>query len=119
MTGWSREEAHGRPVADVLRIIDGADRAPVGSALALATEEDKAANSVASCKNCILVRRDGSEVGIESTTTIIREHDESATGAIVAFRDVCAARAKWLEKLNSGSKRRVRGRHRKHHDHHP
>jgi diguanylate cyclase (GGDEF)-like protein len=52
---------------------------------------------MASCSNCILVRRDGSEVGIESTTTLIREHDESVTGAIVAFRDVSAARAKSLE----------------------
>jgi diguanylate cyclase (GGDEF)-like protein/PAS domain S-box-containing protein len=97
MTGWSREEAQGRPVAEVLRIIDDASRAPVGNALGLATKEDQAAGSMASCSNCILVRRDGSEVGIESTTTLIREHDESVTGAIVAFRDVSAARAKSLE----------------------
>jgi diguanylate cyclase (GGDEF)-like protein/PAS domain S-box-containing protein len=96
MTGWSREEAQGRPVADVLRLIDGASRAPVGSALGFATE-GKAASSMTSCKNCILVRRDGSEVGIESSSTPIREHDESVTGAIVAFRDVSAARAKSLE----------------------
>ena len=52
---------------------------------------------MASCTNCILVRRDGFEVGIESTTTFIREHDESAAGAIVIFRDVSAAQAKALE----------------------
>jgi diguanylate cyclase (GGDEF)-like protein/PAS domain S-box-containing protein len=99
MTGWSREEAQGRHVADVLRLIDGASRAPVGSALRLATEEDKAASSMASCTNtnCILVRRDGYEVAIESTTTLIRERYERVTGAIVVFRDVSAARAKSLE----------------------
>jgi diguanylate cyclase (GGDEF)-like protein/PAS domain S-box-containing protein len=97
MTGWSRAEAQGHPVADVLRLIDSASRAPVGTAWDLATEEDKAASSMADCTNCILVRRDGSEVGIESTTTLIHEQDESVAGAIVAFRDVSAARAKSLE----------------------
>jgi diguanylate cyclase (GGDEF)-like protein/PAS domain S-box-containing protein len=83
MTGWFRDEAHGRPVAEVLRFIDGASRTPV--------------SSVASCTNCILVRRDGSEVGVERITTLIHEHDGSITGAIMAFRDVTAARAKSLE----------------------
>jgi diguanylate cyclase (GGDEF)-like protein/PAS domain S-box-containing protein len=83
MTGWSREEAQGRPVADVLRFIDGASRAAV--------------SSVANCTNCILIRRDGSEVGVERTTTPIHEHDGTVTGAIVAFRDVSEARAKSLE----------------------
>ncbi len=97
MTGWSREEAQGRPLADVLRLIDGASRATAGSVLGLATEGDKGASSMASCTSCILVRRDGFEVGIESTTTFIHDHDESVTGAIVVFRDVSAARAKSLE----------------------
>jgi diguanylate cyclase (GGDEF)-like protein/PAS domain S-box-containing protein len=97
MTGWSREEALGRPVADVLRLINGASRAPVGSALKPATEEDKSASSTANSANCILVRRDGFEIGVETKTTLIHEHDGSVTGAIVAFRDVTAARAKSLE----------------------
>jgi diguanylate cyclase (GGDEF)-like protein/PAS domain S-box-containing protein len=97
MTGWSREEAQGCPLADVLRIVDGSSRAPVGTVLGPTKEEDKAASSMASCTNCILVRRDGFEVGIESTTTFIHEHDESAAGTIVVFRDVSAAQAKMLE----------------------
>jgi diguanylate cyclase (GGDEF)-like protein/PAS domain S-box-containing protein len=97
LTGWSRVEAHGRPLADVLRVIDGASRRPVGSALGLAAEEDKSASSMASCTNCILIRRDGSEVAIESTMPLIHEHDESVIGTIVAFRDVSAAQAKSLE----------------------
>jgi diguanylate cyclase (GGDEF)-like protein/PAS domain S-box-containing protein len=97
MTRWSREEARGRPVADVLRLIDGASRAPVGNALEVATQEGETSSSMVSCTNSILVRRDGSEVGIESTTTLIQEVGKSATGTIVAFRDVSAARAKSLE----------------------
>lgn len=97
MTGWSREEAQGRSVADVLRLIDEVSRAAVGSTLGVAPQKDETSGSAAICTNCILVRRDGFEVGIESTTTLIRERDETVTGVIVAFRDVSAARAKSLE----------------------
>jgi diguanylate cyclase (GGDEF)-like protein/PAS domain S-box-containing protein len=97
VTGWSREEAQGRPVADVLRLIDGASRPAVDTALGAAAQEEETAGSLASSTNCILVRRDGFEMDIEGNTTLIREHGESVTGTIVAFRDVSADRAKLLE----------------------
>ena len=100
MTGWSRQEAQGRPVTEVLKLIDGVSRAAIGNSLELATQEKKTTNSAASCTNCILVRRDGVELDVERTTTLIHEHDESVTGAIVVFRDVSAARAKSREMLH-------------------
>jgi diguanylate cyclase (GGDEF)-like protein/PAS domain S-box-containing protein len=100
MIGWSRQEAQGRPVTEVLRLIDGVSRTAIGNSLTLATQEKKTTNSVASCTNCILVRRDGLELEIERTNTLMHEHDESVAGAIVVFRDVSAARAKSLEMLH-------------------
>jgi diguanylate cyclase (GGDEF)-like protein/PAS domain S-box-containing protein len=97
LTGWSELDAHGRPLADVLRLIDGASHAATSDALGAATHEDETATPVASCTNCTLVRRDGFEVGIESKTTLIREPDTSVSGTIVAFRDVSVDRAKSLE----------------------
>jgi diguanylate cyclase (GGDEF)-like protein/PAS domain S-box-containing protein len=97
MTGWSREEAQGHPVAEVLRLIDGVSRAAVGNALGIAVQEDKTTSSMANCINCILVRRDGFEFGIESKVTLIHDHEESVTGAVVAFHDVSAARAVSVE----------------------
>jgi diguanylate cyclase (GGDEF)-like protein/PAS domain S-box-containing protein len=97
MIGWCREEAQGRPVAEVLQLIDGVSRAAVGNALGIAVQEDKTASSMANCINCILVRRDGFEFGIESKVTLIHDHEERVTGAVVAFRDVSAARAVSLE----------------------
>ena len=97
MTGWCREEAQGRPVAEGLRLIDGVSRAAVGNALGIAVQEDKTASSMANCINCILVRRDGFEFGIESKVTLIHDHEERVTGAVVAFHDVSAARAVSLE----------------------
>jgi diguanylate cyclase (GGDEF)-like protein/PAS domain S-box-containing protein len=97
MTGWSREEALGRPVADVLRIIDGLSGALIGNAVKIVVQEDKTARVTASCKNCILVRRDGFELGIENTVALIHDQDGAVTGAVVAFHDVSAARARSLE----------------------
>jgi diguanylate cyclase (GGDEF)-like protein/PAS domain S-box-containing protein len=93
MTGWSREEAQGHPVADVLRLIDGISRTSVGSPLEIAVQEGKTACFMAKCLSCILVRRDGFEFGIESKVTLIHDHEEKVTGAVVAFHDVSAARA--------------------------
>ena len=41
MTGWSRQEACGRPLQEVLRIIDADSREPVLNPLALAILKDK------------------------------------------------------------------------------
>ena len=101
LTGWRRKEAQGRPVADVLRFIDGLSRTAIDNALGLATQEAETAKATANCKNCILVRRDGIEFGIESKVTLIRDQDGSITGAVVAFHDVSEARAKSLEMSNS------------------
>jgi diguanylate cyclase (GGDEF)-like protein/PAS domain S-box-containing protein len=97
VTGWTRDEAQGRPLADVLSMIDGASRAAVDAARGDAAAEDETAGSFAGSTNGILVRRDGSEIDLESKTTLIREHGESVTGTIVAFRDVSADRSKSLE----------------------
>lgn len=97
LTGWQQENALGRPVADVLRIVDAASGLAIRNALEFATEENKTAGLTANCENCILFRSDGSELGIEMTVTPIHDQDGLATGAVVAFRDVSAARATSLQ----------------------
>jgi len=97
MTGWRREEARGRPMADVLRLIESVGGPAVGNAGGIATEEDQAKKETADFTNCILVRRDGFECGIERKVTPIQDQDGSVTGAVVAFHDVTAAQAKSLQ----------------------
>ena len=97
MTGWPREEALGHPVADILRIIDGVSRAGVRDAVEIVLHEDKTGRVTTNRMNCILVRRDGFEFGIENKVTPIHDRDGSVTGALVAFHDVSAARARSLE----------------------
>ena len=101
LTGWQRDEAHGRPVADVLRFADGLTGAAIDNAVLIAMQEAKTVKATANCKNCILIRRDGIEFGIESKVTLIRDQDGSITGTVVVFHDVSEARAKSLEMSHS------------------
>jgi diguanylate cyclase (GGDEF)-like protein/PAS domain S-box-containing protein len=97
MTGYSREEARGRPIAEVLRLIESVGGPAVGRAAGVAMQEDRATKETDHCTSCILVRRDGSECEIERRSTPIQNQDGSVTGEVVAFHDVSAARAKSLE----------------------
>ena len=47
--------------------------------------------------NCILVRRDGFEIPIEDSVAPIHDREGQATGAVIVFRDVSAARAMALQ----------------------
>jgi len=97
MTGWSREEARGRSATDVLRTIDGVGGAAAPNAVESAMKEGKTKGIEANCSICILVRRDGFECEIENTVTPVRDQDGVVTGAVAAFHDVTAARARSLE----------------------
>jgi PAS domain S-box-containing protein len=94
LTAWCREEALGRPAGEVLRITDGVSGAAVPNAAEIVLKEDKTGKITAKSSNCVLVRRDGCEFGIENTVTPIRDEGGVVTGAVVAFHDVTAARAK-------------------------
>ena len=89
MTGWRQAEAAGHPVEEVLQIIDASTRASACNPMVLAMREDR---TVALTPNCVLVRRDGIEVGIEDSAAPIHARDGRATGAVIVFRDVSAAR---------------------------
>lgn len=94
MTGWSRDEAHGRPFAEVLPIVDGRTREHPIHPLERAVRD---AETVFLAKNVVVIRRDGSELPIEDSTAPIRDSDGLVTGAVMVFRDVSKARARELE----------------------
>ncbi|HEX3096562.1 MAG TPA: diguanylate cyclase [Usitatibacter sp.] len=95
MTGWSSEEAVGRPHGEVLRIIDAATGLPgAPSPIRVAIEKDEPAALVA---NSVLVRRDGFEMPIEDSAAPIHNRDGGIIGGVMVFRDVGEARALALE----------------------
>jgi diguanylate cyclase (GGDEF)-like protein/PAS domain S-box-containing protein len=95
LTGWSQDDAAGRPLGQVFRIVDGTTRAPPDrSPMALAIEQDKAVGLAA---NSVLVRRDGSETAIENSAAPVHGRGGRVVGAVMVFRDVSKARAVALE----------------------
>src|ERR1017187_282791 len=94
LTGWSKDEAIGHPLEDVLRIVNGATREPAPNPMALAIRENKI---VALTPNCILIRRDGVESAIEDSAAPIHDRRGQVTGAVMVFHDVSVARAMILK----------------------
>ena len=90
LTGWSRKEAAGHPVEEVLRLIDASTRAVTQNPVALAIRENK---PIVLSPNCVLVRRDGVEADIEDSTAPIHDRHGRVTGAVMVFHDVSATRA--------------------------
>ena len=90
LTGWSREEAAGRPLAEVFRIIDATSRESVQNPMLLAMRQNV---TVGLTPNCVLVRRDGSQAAIEDSAAPIHDRRGHVTGAVMVFHDVSAARA--------------------------
>jgi diguanylate cyclase (GGDEF)-like protein/PAS domain S-box-containing protein len=97
MTGWLRDEAMGRPVADVLRLIDSTTGAAVDNAVATVLEGDNTSLAMICSIDCTLIRRDGAKLGIENRVTIIDDEEGKVLGVVVAFRDVSEARAASVE----------------------
>lgn len=90
MTGWSKEESFGKPLAQVFKIIDGVTREPSPDPLKLAVAKNK---TVGLTPNCILIRRDGFQSAIEDSAAPIHDRAGSVIGAVIVFHDVTTSRA--------------------------
>ncbi len=94
MTGWSQDEALGRPVAEVFMILDGETRLPAANPMLRAIEENR---TVELETDSVLIRRDGSEFAIEDSAAPIHNRDGRVIGAVIVFHDVTESRAMALE----------------------
>ena len=98
MTGWTWHQAAGRPMFEVLRILDAATRETIQNPMAIAVEQNQ---TVHLPPNCLLIRRDGFEIPIEDSVAPIHDRDGRATGAVIVFHDVSATRAMALQMTHS------------------
>ena len=94
LTGWPCDEARGRPVEEVFRIVNEETRAaakvPVAAVLATGEVHGLA-------NHTLLIARDGSEWPIADSAAPICDAGGQVSGAVLVFRDVSAERA--AEKL--------------------
>jgi len=98
MSGWQRQDALGRPMSEVFRILDATTRELVPDSTEMALGRDHTLHLPA---NCILIRRDQVEIPIEDSVAPIHDREGRATGAVIVFRDVSAAQAMALQMTHS------------------
>ena len=87
MTGWSQQEAVGKPV-------DAVNHKPIPDQMARATGQNRIVHLPS---NCLLVRRDGFESPIEDSIAPIHDRAGKATGAVIVFHDVTVERTMALQ----------------------
>jgi len=94
MTGWSQEEATGRPVREVFRVLDGRTGQELSDPLA-----ERQADSRAGEQN-VLVAGDGTRRLIDDSVAAIPGGAGGTAGAILVFRDVTVKVRKEEESVN-------------------
>ncbi len=85
LTGWSREEACGRPLSDVFTIVNARTRRPVQNPV---NEVLKTGKVVGLANHTVLIARDGTERQIADSAAPIRRPDGATLGVVLVFRDV-------------------------------
>jgi len=94
MTGWPWQDASGRPLAEVFRVIDGTTRQPVPNLAAQAVQQNEI---VSLDMHGVLVRRDGYEAGVDDSAAPIHDRHGRVVGAVLVFHDVSDSRATALK----------------------
>lgn len=89
LTGWVRDDATGQPLRRVFQIIDGTSRETAQSPAQRAIAQDQ---TVGLAIGCVLLRPDGTEIGIEDSAAPIHDRNGAVTGAVIVFHDVAKSR---------------------------
>lgn len=89
LTGWSFDDARGRPLESVFRIVNESSGDPVESPVTRALREGAV---VGLANHTVLVRRDGEKCPIDDSAAPIRDEDGRVSGCVLIFRDVTAQR---------------------------
>jgi len=85
LTGWTLEEATGRPLSDVFRLINGRSKERYSDPISRAMKEGK---PVGLHRDSAIVSRDGKEYFVSASTAPIYDGKKDLIGAIIVFRDL-------------------------------
>lgn len=96
LSGWRLADAIGRPLDDVLRIVDGADESIPLSPAQRALEHGAI---VGLSDEALLVSRNGDRIPIEESAAPIRDSDGVLRGIVAVFRDVSERKRSERERL--------------------
>ncbi len=84
LCGWTREDALGKPLDAVFRVVNGHARSPVENLFKTALE---GAERLKLPEDTFLIAKDGSERPIEDSMAPIKDGRGEVKGAVVVFRD--------------------------------
>ncbi|MBE0583397.1 MAG: PAS domain S-box protein, partial [Desulfofustis sp.] len=90
LTGWQQDQARGRPLTEIFRIVNEETREPVEDPVTKVLREGMV---VGLANHTILIARDGSERPIADSGAPIRGRDGAITGVVLVFRDQSEERA--------------------------
>ncbi len=85
LTGWSLEEANGRPLSEIFRIANEKTRQPLEDPVARVLREGSV---VGLANHTILLSRDGGEIPIDDCAAPILDDFGAMTGTVLVFQDV-------------------------------
>ncbi|WP_447977269.1 PAS domain-containing protein [Candidatus Nitrospira bockiana] len=89
LTGWTQDEAHGRPLTEVFRIINEYSRHPAGNPVERVIAEGRV---VGLANHTVLIHRAGPECPIEDSAAPIRDSQGRLIGVVLVFHDITARR---------------------------
>ena len=84
LTGWTSDEARGRPLPLVFDIVNEDTGLPVESPVVTVLREE---TTISIASRTILLRRDGTHVPIDDSAAPIRDGVGAVTGVVIVFRD--------------------------------
>jgi len=89
LTGWTQEDAVGRPLENTFHIVNEQTRAPVENPVARVLREGVI---VGLANHTLLIAKDGTERPIDDSAAPIRDRGENTVGVVMVFRDVTERR---------------------------
>lgn len=89
-TGWSHEDAVGRPLEDIFNVVDAETRRRAINPAQRAIHEGQA---VELAVGCVLLRPDGTELAIEDSAAPIHNEHGGISGAVIVFHEAARSRA--------------------------
>ncbi len=89
MTGWSQQDALGRPLEEVFRVVNEETRAPVPNPV---REVLRTGTVVGLANDSSLIRKDNAMLAIEDSAAPIRDTAGNISGCVMVFHDVTQRR---------------------------
>ncbi len=90
LTGYEAGEAHGRPIHEVVRLLDECERVCITDPVAVCLREGVAVDRL---EHLILTRQDGAELDVSVCVTPIRDRAGVVQGSVMVFNDVTQSRS--------------------------